>query len=118
VLVFRIAGVLVAIALATCVVLWLFTSDRKWLRYAWHIFRVALALLVAFLLLLFAERLLVASGVVVDQLAERPAGRRIAHPGVQRTQRSEPRCGQFHSFLCFSLRDLPPQGGRLHPYGN
>lgn len=58
-LVFRVGGVLVAIALGTCMVLWLATGDRKWLRYAWRIFQVALVLLAGFLLLLFAERLLV-----------------------------------------------------------
>jgi hypothetical protein len=58
VIVFRIVGVLLAIALGTCLVLWLMTGDRKWLRYAWTLFRVALALVVGFLLLLFAERLL------------------------------------------------------------
>lgn len=58
-LVFRIAGVLVAIAIGVCMVLWLATGDRKWLRYAWHVFRVALVLTAGFLLLLFAERLLV-----------------------------------------------------------
>jgi hypothetical protein len=69
VLVVRILGVLVAIALGACVVLWLFTNDRKWLRYAWTLFRVALVLLVGFLLLLFAERLLIAQAVVGNQLA-------------------------------------------------
>jgi hypothetical protein len=59
VLVFRIGGVLVAIALGACVVLWLATGDRKWLRYAWRILQVALVLVAGFLLLLFAERLLV-----------------------------------------------------------
>lgn len=58
-LVFRIAGVLVAIAIGVCMVLWLATGDRKWLRYAWHVFRVALVMTAGFLLLLFAERLLV-----------------------------------------------------------
>jgi hypothetical protein len=60
VIVFRIAGVLVAIAIAVCVVMWVSTSDRKWLRYAWNLFRIALVLTAAFLLILFAERLLVA----------------------------------------------------------
>jgi hypothetical protein len=59
VIVFRIAGVLVAIALGACVVLWLMTGERKWLGYGWNLFRVALVLLVAFLVLLFAERLLI-----------------------------------------------------------
>ena len=58
-LVIRVAGVLVAIALALCVLLWLATGDRKWVRYGWNLFRVALALVAVFLLLLFAERLLV-----------------------------------------------------------
>ena len=57
-LVIRIAGVLVAVALATCVVLWLASGERKWLRYAWNVFRIALAVLAAMLILLFAERLL------------------------------------------------------------
>ena len=117
-LVFRIAGVLVAIALGVCVVLWLTTGERKWLRYAWHIFRVALALLVGFLLLLFGERLLVARGVVVDELAERSAGGRVAHARVQSAQRIEPGCGQFHSLLPFRVKELAPQRGWLHPYGN
>jgi hypothetical protein len=60
VLVVRIAGVLVAIAVGACVILWLVTGERRWLRYAWNLFRVALVLVVGFLLLLFAERLLVA----------------------------------------------------------
>lgn len=89
-LVVRIAGVLVAIAIGACLVLWLMSGDRKWLRFAWNLFRVALVLLVGFLLLLFAERLLVAGGavgdqvasVVGDQVAQGPPGRRIAHPGV------------------------------------
>jgi O-antigen/teichoic acid export membrane protein len=59
VLVVRIAAVVVAIALGACVLLWLATGERKWLRYAWNTFRVALALVAAMLILLFAERLLV-----------------------------------------------------------
>jgi hypothetical protein len=59
VLVFRIAGVLVAIAIGVCIVLWLATGERKWLRYAWRVFQVALVLVAGFLLLLFAERLLI-----------------------------------------------------------
>lgn len=82
-LVVRIAGVLVAIALAACVVLWLATDDRKWLRYAWNLFRIALVLLVGFLLLLFAERLLVAQAVVADQLAQGAPRRGVGHPPMQ-----------------------------------
>lgn len=80
-LVVRILGVLVAIAIGACIVLWLLTNDRKWLRYAWNLFRVALVLLVGFLLLLFGERLLVA-GMPDEQLAERVASGRFGHPGV------------------------------------
>lgn len=58
-LVFRIAGVLVAIAIGVCIVLWLATGERKWLGYAWRVFQVALVLVAGFLLLLFAERLLI-----------------------------------------------------------
>lgn len=114
-LVVRIVGVLVAIAIGACVVLWLLTGERKWLRYAWNLFRVALALIVGFLILLFGERLLVA-GMPGEKLAERAAGGRIAHPGVQAAQHFEARRGQLHTLLSFPLRDL--QNRRLHPHGN
>lgn len=117
-LVVRIAGVLVAIALAACVVLWLATDDRKWLRYAWNLFRIALVLLVGLLLLLFAERLLVAQAVVADQLTQGAPRRGVGHPPVQGAQRIDARCGQLHSLFPFSLSYLPPDRGRLHPYGN
>jgi hypothetical protein len=58
VLVVRIAGVLVAIALGVCVLLWGVTGERKWLLYAWGVFRAALLLVVLFLLLMMGERLL------------------------------------------------------------
>jgi hypothetical protein len=118
VFVVRIVAVLVAIALGACVVLWLFTGNRKWLRYAWGLFRVALALLVGFAVLLFAERLLVAQAVVGNQFAQGASGRRVAHPGVQSTQRIDARCGQLHSLFSFSVRHLGPNGPWLHPYGN
>lgn len=57
-LIFRIGGVLTAIALALLVLLYLVSGDRRYLRYAWRLFQVALALVVFFLLLLFGERLL------------------------------------------------------------
>lgn len=57
-LIFRIGGVLTAIALALLVLLYLISGDRRYLRYAWRLFQVALALVVFFLLLLFGERLL------------------------------------------------------------
>ena len=58
-LVIRIAGLLVAIALGVCVLLWAISGERKWLLYAWMLFKVALVVVVVFLLLLFGERLLV-----------------------------------------------------------
>ena len=58
-LVVRIVGVLVAIALGVCVLLWLVTGQRRWLLYAWKLFKVALAVILVFLLFLFGERLLV-----------------------------------------------------------
>lgn len=57
-LVLRIGGVLLAVALAVCVILWVATGQRKWLRLAWHVFRGALVVLVLVLLLMFGERLL------------------------------------------------------------
>jgi hypothetical protein len=59
VLVLRIVGLLVAIALGVCVLLWVVTGERRWLRYAWTLFKVALVVVVIFLLFLFGERLLV-----------------------------------------------------------
>ena len=54
----RVVGVLTAIALGVCVVVWLATGERKWLKYAWSLFRVALCVVVLFLVLMFGERLL------------------------------------------------------------
>jgi len=56
VLVARLAGLAVAIALAVCVALYLATGERRYLITARRTFMVALVALVAFLLLLFAER--------------------------------------------------------------
>lgn len=57
-LVVRLVGLLVAIALGVCVVAWLVTGERKWLKVAWTLFRIALSVVVLFLVLLFGERLL------------------------------------------------------------
>jgi hypothetical protein len=59
VLVVRLVGVVVAAALGVCILLWAVTGERKWLIYAWGIFRGALFLVVLMLLLMFGERLLV-----------------------------------------------------------
>lgn len=53
----RVLGLLVAVALGACVVLYVATGERRYLRYARLIFLYALFFLVLALLLLFAERL-------------------------------------------------------------
>jgi len=58
VLLVRIFGLLTAIALGTSVLLWLMTSERKWLTMAWRIFRVAIFVVLLILLLFLGERLL------------------------------------------------------------
>lgn len=56
-LVARILALAAAVALGVCVLLYVMTGERRYLRLAWTIFKVALFLLLAFLLLLFGERL-------------------------------------------------------------
>ena len=53
----RVVGLLVVIALGVCVILWLVSGDRRWLRFAWQLFRIAVFVLALFLVLLFGERL-------------------------------------------------------------
>jgi len=60
VLLVRILGLLVAVALGVCVLMYVVSGERKYLRYAWQVFKYALFLFVLILLLLFGERLLVA----------------------------------------------------------
>ena len=59
-LIVRILGLLVAVALGVCVLMYVMSGERKYLRYAWQVFKYALFLLVLILLLLFGERLLLA----------------------------------------------------------
>ena len=54
----RVLGLLVTIALGVCVTMYVLTSERRYLRYAWLIFKYALFLFVLVLLLIFGERLL------------------------------------------------------------
>lgn len=56
----RVLGLLVAVALGGCVLMYMTTGDRNYLRYAWQVFKYALFLFVLILLLFFGERLLVA----------------------------------------------------------
>ena len=58
-LVLRIVGLLVAIALGVCVLLWLASGERKWLQLGWRLFKAALFVVVLILVLMFGERLLV-----------------------------------------------------------
>ena len=57
-LVVRIVGLLLAVALGVCVLLWRATGKRKWLQLGWGLFKAALFVVVLILLLMFAERLL------------------------------------------------------------
>ncbi len=54
----RVLGLLVAVALGGCVLMYLASGDRKYLRYAWIIFKYAVFLAAFVLLLIFGERLL------------------------------------------------------------
>ena len=55
----RILGLLVVVALGVCMLLYMMSGERRYLHYAWRVFKYALFLLVLILLLLFGERLLV-----------------------------------------------------------
>jgi hypothetical protein len=57
VLLARVLGLLVAAGLGACVLMYLATGDRRYLRYAWLGFKYAVFLAAFFLVLLFAERL-------------------------------------------------------------
>ena len=57
-LILRVAGGLAGIALGLLVLLFLISGDRRYLRYAWRLFQVALGLVLVVLLLLVGERLL------------------------------------------------------------
>jgi cell division protein FtsW (lipid II flippase) len=59
--VLRILGLALAVALATTVLAWMFTRDRKWLRLAWLIFKYGVYAL-AFVLLMFAGEALFHAG--------------------------------------------------------
>ena len=59
--VLRIVGFAVAIALGLTVTAWVATGDRKWLRLTWQIFKFAVYGL-AFVLVLFAAEALFHAG--------------------------------------------------------
>jgi heme O synthase-like polyprenyltransferase len=56
--VLRVAVIAVAIALAVTVLAWLLTGDPRWRRMAWLIFKYAVFVLAAILVLFAAEALL------------------------------------------------------------
>lgn len=56
-LVLRLVGILVLIALAGSVGLYVLTRDQRYLRFAWRVFQFAFVFLVVFLALFVLERL-------------------------------------------------------------
>lgn len=58
-LVLRIVALLAVIAVGVCVLAWVFSGNRKYLRVALRVFQFALAASLLFLVLLFFERLAV-----------------------------------------------------------
>lgn|GEM_PF-1444508 len=56
----RFVALVAVIAVGVSVLLYLVTGQAKWRRIAWRVFSVAAVAIVAVLLLLLAERLLVA----------------------------------------------------------
>ena len=55
----RAVGLLAAVGLGVLVLVYLITGERRYLAWAWRLFQVSLGVVLAFLLLLFGERLLV-----------------------------------------------------------
>lgn len=56
-LVLRLVGILVLITLAGAVGMYVFTRDRRYLRFAWRVFQFAFVFLIVFLALFVLERL-------------------------------------------------------------
>jgi len=59
VLLVRLLGLLTAIGLSVAVLLYMVTAERKYLRFAWRLFKYALFAIVVVLLMFLFERLLV-----------------------------------------------------------
>jgi len=60
VLLVRLLGLLAAIGLTVAVLLYMVMGERKYLRFAWRLFRYVLFVVIVVLLMLLFERLLVA----------------------------------------------------------
>lgn len=58
-LMLRLAAVLVVIALCASLVMWLFTRDRKYLRFAFRVFQFAIFAVLGVLALMALERVFV-----------------------------------------------------------
>ncbi len=56
-LVLRLIGLLVLLAIVASLVLYLFTRNRRYLTFAWRVFQFAIVFLVVFLVLYVLERL-------------------------------------------------------------
>jgi hypothetical protein len=56
VVVLRLVGVLVLITMGACLVLFLFTRNRRYLAFAWRVLQFAFVFLIAFLALYVLER--------------------------------------------------------------
>lgn len=56
----RVLGLLAAIGLSVAVLLYMVTGERKYLRFAWRLFKYALFAIVVVLSMFLFERLLVA----------------------------------------------------------
>lgn len=57
-LVLRVVGLLLVLATAGSITLWLLTGNRRYRQWAWKIFRVGLVVLLVFLSLFALERVL------------------------------------------------------------
>lgn len=56
-LVLRLVGILVLIAIVGSIALYLFTRNRRFLTYAWRVFQMAFIFLLVFMTLYVLERL-------------------------------------------------------------
>lgn len=55
-LVLRIVGLLAALAIGAAVVIYIVSGDRRYLRFAWQLFKITLFFVAVVLALLFFER--------------------------------------------------------------
>lgn len=55
-LLLRIVGLLAALAIGASIVIYIVTGDRRYLRFAWQLFKITLFFVALILALLFFER--------------------------------------------------------------